>query len=99
MRRLLPALDAGRPRAFYDEVEDALLGFARDRLGVAGSDLSRRNIRSALLGAGAGEDTADRFDALLERCEVALYAGQTGAEDMASTYADARRLMTEGLPA
>ncbi|WP_420458550.1 BatD family protein [Neolewinella sp.] len=83
------------PRQFYDAVEGALLTYLRDRFSLRVADLSRSNIQQVLTGAGAHSGLTDRYDRLLGRCEMALYAGQDSAADLGETYATAVDLITE----
>lgn len=85
--------ESGTAKPFYDAVEDALLGYLKDKFHLPTSELSRRNIREQLLSAGAGEDLTAEYDALLQRCEMALYAGQDSADDLDGTYRAARELI------
>ncbi len=82
-------------RAFYDAVENAVLRYLRERFNLSVADLSRKNIRQVLAEAGADADLTERYDRLLQRCEMALYAGQDSAEDLGYTYAQAVDLITE----
>ena len=83
------------PRQFYDAVEGALLTYLRDRFSLQVADLSRKNIQQVLTEAGADSGLTDRYDRLLGRCEMALYAGQDSAADLGETYATAVDLITE----
>jgi hypothetical protein len=83
------------PRAFYDAVEGAVLRYLRDRFSLGAADLSRRNITEVLRAAGADGELTARYDRLLARCEMALYAGQDSAADLGETYATAVDLITE----
>lgn len=82
-------------RAFYDALEGALLGYLRDRFGLPMADLSRASVRQRLAQTAAAPELADRYDALLQRCEMALYAGQDSADDLAATYAAAEGLIKD----
>lgn len=84
---------AGNARPFYDAVENALLGYLKDKFQLPTSALNRRNIRAQLLNAGAGEELTAEYEALLQRCEMALYAGQDKAGDLEGTYRAARELI------
>lgn len=88
-------MDKVEARAFYDAVEGALLGYLRDKFQLPVADLSRRNIREKLSSAGADAGLTDRYDQLLQSCEMALYAGQDKADDLAAAYAAARELITD----
>ena len=96
-RRLKSAkthLDNNEPKLFYDAVQDALLGYLRNKFSLATTDLSRRNIREQLSAAGADASITQEYDDLLQRCEVALYAGQDSFADLRDTYQTATELIT-----
>ncbi len=86
-------LDKVEPKAFYDAIENALLGYLKDKFDLPTSELSRKNIKSQLATAGADDDLITRYDALLGRCEMALYAGQDSADDLAGTFRSAKELI------
>lgn len=88
-------LDKIEPKAFYDAIEDALLGYLKDKFHLPTSELSRKNIKVQLASAGADNDLIERYDGLLGRCEMALYAGQSSADDLAGTYKLAQQLIVE----
>ena len=71
-----------------------MLNYLRDKLGLPVAELSRKNIAIRLTAAGA-ESLTDRYDQLLQRCEMALYAGQNSAEDLAHTYGSAKNLIMD----
>ncbi len=88
-------LDQVAARPFYDAVEGALLGYLRDKFQLPVAELNRKNILGKLTDAGADKQLTERYDALLQRCEMALYAGQDKADDLADAYATARDLITD----
>lgn len=88
-------MDKVEARAFYDAVEGSILGYLRDKFQLPVADLTRRNIREKLTAAGADVDLTDRYDQLLQRCEMALYAGQDKADDLAAAYSTAKELITD----
>ena len=83
------------PRQFYNAVEGAVLTYLKDRFSLQVNELSRKNIRQVLDRAGADAALTDRYDKLLGRCEMALYAGQDSAADLGDTYTTAVDLITE----
>ncbi|MEL7161362.1 MAG: BatD family protein, partial [Bacteroidota bacterium] len=89
-----PHLDRVEAKPFYDAIEGALLGYLRDKFDLPTAELSRTKVRTTLTEAGAAS-LAERYDKLLQRCEMALYAGQDQAGDLADTYATARELITD----
>ena len=95
LREAKAHLDRVEARPFYDAIEGALFGYLRDKLQLPVAQLSRSSAREQLTAAGADAALADRYDALLQRCEMALYAGQDKADDLAATYADASTLIQD----
>lgn len=87
------ARQSGQAKAFYDAVEDAILGYVRDKFQLPVAELTKKNIHRLLLDKGAEEELANAYVSLLKRCEMALYAGQDGAGDLAATYDTARDLI------
>ena len=83
------------PRQFYNAVEGAVLTYLKDRFSLQVNELNRKNIRQVLDRAGADAILTDRYDKLLGRCEMALYAGQDSAADLGDTYTTAVDLITE----
>jgi hypothetical protein len=88
-------LDKVEARAFYDAVEGSILGYLRDKFQLPVADLTRRNIREKLTESGANVSLTDRYDQLLQRCEMALYAGQDKADDLAAAYTTAKELIAD----
>lgn len=83
------------PRPFYDAVEDALLRYLKDKFSLSVVELSRGNIRQVLGDAGVAVALSERYDTLLARCEMALYAGQDSAAELDDTYATAVELISQ----
>lgn len=81
--------------AFYEELHKALLGYVSDKLNMDASELNRDNIVSRLSDAGVGEKTVSGYISLLEACEYARYAPESGNEAMASNYDDAVNVISE----
>jgi len=87
-------LQAGDSRAFHSEVGRALIGFLGDKFEIPHSDLDKRKVADRLSGAGVDEHYVARFVALMSRCEMAVFAGQS-ATAMDDTYAEAATLIRE----
>jgi len=86
---------AGDSRAFYDEVSRALLGYVGDKLHISPAELSKRNVQQKLSALAVPPPLVDRFLALMQTCEVALFAGQARADAMENTYEGAVAVLTE----
>ena len=72
--------------AFYEELHRALLGFVSDKLNMDAADMSKENISARLIEQGAGEALTADFIALLDACEYARYAPDSGHEAMNTHY-------------
>ncbi|PHI19348.1 hypothetical protein CEQ90_13405 [Lewinellaceae bacterium SD302] len=86
-------LDRGGTTAFYNAIEDALLGYLRDKFKLPVAELSKRNIHQVLITKGAPLTLADGYVDLLRRCEMALYAGGGGKDAPTKTYQEATDLI------
>ena len=72
--------------AFYEELHKALLGFISDKLNMPVSELSRDRIAEALKEENVDSALADTFIGILDACEFARYAPDSGHEAMESHY-------------
>lgn len=82
-------------RAFYAEVEKALLGYVGDKLQIARAEMTKTNVQSKLEQLGANNDQSSLFLQLIRSCEMALYAGMDNADAMEETYTKAVALLSE----
>jgi len=87
-------LDAKASRDFYDEISQALWGYVGDKLGIPLSELTKENVREKLVAQQVAEADTERFVALLNTCEMALFAGMDNAADMDKTYQEATAVIT-----
>lgn len=72
--------------AFYEELHKALLGFISDKLRMPVSELTRERISEALKECKVSDVYADTFIDILDACEFARYAPDSGHEAMAAHY-------------
>ncbi len=72
--------------AFYEELHKALLGFVSDKLNVPVAELSRDRISEALSESGVAEAYINSFIGILDACEFARYAPDSGHDAMAAHY-------------
>ncbi len=79
-------LDKNLHSAFYEELHKALLGYVSDKLNMDATELSKDNISSRLVGEGAAEGLAADFVGLLDACEFARYAPDSGNDAMSAHY-------------
>lgn len=75
--------------AFYEELHKALLGFISDKLNIPVAELSRDRISESLETEKVDEKYISTFISILDACEFARYAPDSGHEAMAAHYADA----------
>ena len=67
----------------------ALLGFISDKLNIPVAELSRDRITEALAAGGVDKGHVDKFIAILDACEFARYAPDSGHDAMVAHYTDA----------
>ena len=72
--------------AFYEELHKALLGFVSDKLNMPATELSREKITENLLQKGVAQEYVDSYMSLLDTCEFARYAPETGGGAMEGYY-------------
>lgn len=94
LKRAKTHLEKVEPKAFYDAIEDALLGYLKDKFHLPTTELKRKNILTQLSTAGADGSVVKDYDSLLQRCEMALYSGQDSAGDLEGVYRQAQTLIT-----
>ena len=75
--------------AFYEELHKALLGFVSDKMNMDMADLSKENIAEALASRNVPEDVVSQYTSLLDACEFARYAPDSGHEAMDAHFNDA----------
>ncbi len=75
--------------AFYEELHKALLGFISDKLNIPSSELSRDRISESLKERGVDMNLTDTFIGILDACEFARYAPDSGHDAMAAHYESA----------
>ena len=79
-------LKAGNKEQFYEEVLRALWGYTSDKLSIPISQLNRDNIRSILEESNVSKEVIDTFIDILDTCEFARYAPESGSEEMDRLY-------------
>ena len=83
-------LKKGEEKVFYNEINKALWGYVSNKLVMRRAELSKDNIRSKLSQNGIAKKQIDEFIALLNDCEMAVFAGIGGDEvAMQNTYKQA----------
>jgi hypothetical protein len=91
--------NAGNPRDgardFYRALSEAVVAFPSDKLNREFRGLTLPEAMASLTERGAAAETAEAYDALMQRCDFVLFAGMSpSAEDMRRDLAGAEALLT-----
>lgn len=81
--------------AFYEELHKAILGYLSDKLTIKMADLNRENVEDILLKQGAEKKVIDDLNSLLDACEFARYAPESGYTAMENHYNQAINIISE----
>lgn len=82
-------LKTGNSRSFYDEVAKAMQGYICDKLQIPRSELTKQNIREKMEGLQMPPIITDQYIALLQTCEMAVFAGKDNPQALKETYEQA----------
>lgn len=85
----------GTEKAFYDEVVRALWGYLGNKFNLGQSELSRERAAELLRAQGTHEALIQRLHALLDTCEMALFAPNAAPGGMQGTYDQASHLIAD----
>lgn len=88
-------LQKNENKAFYGEVSQAVWGYLCDKLNIPYAELSKQKAQDKLMERQVNGNTPERLFELLDHCEMALYAGSSGHEQMKETYQDAVSVITD----
>ena len=88
-------LKAGHVRAFYDALSKDLYDYAAAEYDLALADHSIEAVRERMQAAGVPAELVRDFTALLQNCEIALYAGSEagGVAGMETAYTQAGNVL------
>ena len=92
-------LQKDEPRAFYEELERAVLGFIGDRLNIAELGLTRSQLDDRLAEAGLVPATRIELQQLLEACDAARFAPNRPPHAQMETSLDQARGLIVALDA
>jgi hypothetical protein len=87
-------MDAEEYGMFYEEIALSLKQFIAYKLKLPVSELSRQKISDNLLEIGINPELELEIRQLLERCDLALYAGLNDVSKTEATYNESVRLIT-----
>jgi len=88
-------LGKGLYTAFYESLHKALLGYVGDKLNIDAADQSKENISAKLSEAGVPEASVNEFISLLDACEFARYAPDSGTDAMNAHYESAVNVISQ----
>lgn len=86
LKKAAACIKSGNREKFYDEMLVALWGYVGAKLNIPVSELNRQNVADKLSAAGASDDSVNEFVAVLDDCEFAKYAPQSGDAELKSVY-------------
>lgn len=75
-----------KDKQFYEEIVNALWGYLSDKLSIPVSQLLRDNVAAELIEYGADDSLTKDVIEILDQCDMALYAPQSGGNQVAEIY-------------
>ena len=84
---------SGDSRAFFQAISSSILRYAAQRLDIPLAEQSKEKVLDGLQKSGMDAQRLQELRRVLERCELALFAGQYEQADMEETYQSAERLL------
>ena len=81
--------------AYYEELHKALTGYVSDKLLIPAADLSKETIGEKLRERGVRDESIDRLTVLIDKCEYARYAPDSGQTQMEDEYNEAIEAISE----
>ncbi len=79
----------GKKDQFYDEVLKAVWSYLGDKLSIAPALLTKEKVEFELLNLAVNDDAIKQFTNILNTCEFARYAPNTGQQEMGNLYQEA----------
>lgn len=81
-------LKEGKKDQFYEEVLKALWTYLSDKLSISLATLTKNNVETELSRRGVDNALIQQITAILNTCEFARYAPNTGQQEMGNLYTD-----------
>jgi BatD DUF11 like domain len=81
-------------RMFYDEVSKAMFTYLSDKIGIPMSEFSKSNAEEKLKSLNVNDLNIQNFMRILNKCEIALFAGQNTEGGMEADYQDSLKVIT-----
>ncbi|MFZ4581507.1 MAG: BatD family protein [Paludibacter sp.] len=79
-------LNEGKKDLFYEEVMKAVWNYLSDKLTIPVSSLTKENVVIELQNLGVEDDLIKKFIDILNTCEFARYAPNSGQQEMGNLY-------------
>lgn len=88
-------LKQGLGGAYYEELHKALTGYVSDKLMIPAADLSKDAISEKLRERGVRDESITSLIRLIDQCEFARYAPDSGLTQMENEYNDAIAVISD----
>ena len=82
-------LNEGKKDQFYEEVLKAVWSYLSDKLAIPAASLTKERVEAELTEKGVNADAIKQFTDILNTCEFARYAPNSGQQEMGNLYAEA----------
>lgn len=82
-------------RLFYDEVSKALFTYVSDKIGIPMSEFSKSSVKEKLHSLNVKDEHIEKFLQILQKCEMALFAGQNTEGAMNDVFQDSLNVITD----
>lgn len=82
-------LNEGKKDKFYEEVLKAVWSYLSDKLAIPAASLTKERVEAELTEKGVNADAIKQFTDILNACEFARYAPNSGQQEMGNLYAEA----------
>ena len=82
-------LNEGKKDQFYEEVLKAVWSYLSDKLAIPAASLTKERVEAELSLKGVNTDAIKQFTDILNTCEFARYAPNSGQQEMGNLYAEA----------
>lgn len=82
-------LNDGKKDQFYEEVLKAVWTYLSDKLAIPAASLTKEKVENELANRNVSAELTAEFISILNTCEFARYAPNTGQQEMGNLYAEA----------
>ena len=79
-------LNEGKKPQFYEEVMKAVWTYLSDKLSIPVASLNKENIQTEMSLLGVNDELTAKFTTILNTCEFASYAPNSGQQEMGNLY-------------